>query len=83
MDNSLLKFLNTLDTALRNLQKKVWLDSGVSKQSSSLFRYIDAINELNEPTINEIAEQLDISKASVAIGIQKLIQLFRGGDNID
>jgi DNA-binding MarR family transcriptional regulator len=75
MDNALPKFLNTVDTALRKLQKQVWLDSGVSKQSSGLFRYIDAINELNEPTITEISEQMDISKASVTIGIQKLMKL--------
>ena len=64
-----------MDTALKKLQKQVWLDSGVSKQSSSLFRYIDAINELSEPTITEIARQMDISKASVTIGIQKLMKL--------
>jgi DNA-binding MarR family transcriptional regulator len=38
------------------------------------FQYIGAIHELGGPTITEIAEKLNITKASVTTGIKKLIQ---------
>jgi len=50
-------------------------NSGISKLTIYQFQYIDAIHELGEPTITEIADKLNITKASVTTGIQKLIDL--------
>jgi hypothetical protein len=43
MEIILIIFLNTVDALLRKLQEQIWVDSGISKRSSSLFRYLDAI----------------------------------------
>jgi DNA-binding MarR family transcriptional regulator len=75
MEKSLIEFINTLDLSLKKLQKEVGESSGISKLTIHQFQYIDAIHELGEPTITEIADKLNITKASVTTGINKLIHM--------
>lgn len=74
MEKLLIEFVNTLDSTFKKLQTKVGSTSGVSQLTISQFQYIDAIHELEQPTITEIAEKLSIAKASVSTGINKLIE---------
>jgi len=75
MERSLIEFVDTLDLSLKKLQSEVGDGSGFAKLTINQLNYIDAINSLGEPTITEIAEKMRITKASVTIGINKLIQL--------
>ena len=73
MEKVLLEFVNTLDSSFKNLLTEANSISGVSQLTISQFQYIDAIHELEEPTITKIACQLSMAKASVSTGINKLI----------
>jgi DNA-binding MarR family transcriptional regulator len=73
MEKILIEFVNTLDSLLRRLQEEVGESSGFSRLTINQFHYIDAIFELGEPTITEIAATLNITKASVTTGINKLV----------
>jgi DNA-binding MarR family transcriptional regulator len=75
MEKILIEFVDTLDSLLKKLQQGVGEGSGFSKLTINQFHYIDAIAALSEPTITEIAERLNITKASVTIGINKLLAL--------
>jgi DNA-binding MarR family transcriptional regulator len=75
MENLLLEFINTLDLSLKKFQAEVGDSSGISKLTISQFQYINAIYELGEPAITEIAKRLNITKASVTTGIHKLINM--------
>ena len=75
MENLLLEFINTLDLSLKKFQAEVGDGSGISKLTISQFQYIDAIYELGEPAITEIAHRLNITKASVTTGIHKLVNM--------
>lgn len=74
MERLLIAFVDTLDQALKKLQREVGSSSGFVKLTISQLQYIDAIYALGEPTITEIAGKLKITKASVTVGINKLIQ---------
>jgi DNA-binding MarR family transcriptional regulator len=75
MERSLIEFAAALDQSLKKLQRKVSDGSSFEKLTIRQWNYIDAIHTLGKPTITEIAEKLRISKASVTIGINKLILL--------
>jgi DNA-binding MarR family transcriptional regulator len=75
MENLLLEFINTLDLSLKKFQAEVGDGSGISKLTISQFQYINAIYELGEPAITEIAHRLNITKASVTTGIHKLFNM--------
>lgn len=75
MEALLLEFVSTLDAFLKHLQARAGADLGMSRLTINQFQYIDAIYELGEPTITEIAERLKITKASVTAGIGKLEQM--------
>jgi DNA-binding MarR family transcriptional regulator len=75
VEKVLIEFVNTLDSLLKKLQEEVGDRSGVSKLTINQFHYIDAIYEHGEPTITEIAARLNITKASVTTGINKLVNL--------
>ena len=75
MEKILIEFINTLDLSLKNLQKNVGDASGFSKLTVHQLQYLDAINDLENPTITEIANKLHITKASVTVGVNKLIEL--------
>lgn len=75
MESILIEFVDTLDQSLKKLQREVGDGSGFAKLTINQLHYIDAIYALGEPMITEIAAKLKITKASVTIGINKLIQL--------
>ena len=75
MEKLLIEFINTLDLSLKKIHLEAGSDSGMSKLTIHQFQYIDAIHELGEPTLSEIAERLHISKASVTTGLQKLAKM--------
>ena len=74
MEKLLMDFVDTLDQSLKKLQRDVGSGAGFAKLTINQLQYIDAIHALGEPTITEIAEKLKITKASVTVGINKLIQ---------
>ena len=73
MEKVLVEFVNTLDFSFKKLLTEAGSISRVSQLTISQFQYIDAIHNLNEPTITKIALQLSMTKASVSTGINKLI----------
>lgn len=74
MEALLMEFVDTLDQSLKKLQREAGASSGFSKLTISQLQYIDAIHTLGEPTISELAAKLKITKASVTVGINKLVQ---------
>jgi DNA-binding MarR family transcriptional regulator len=75
MEEMLLAFIDTLDISLKKLQKEVGDNSGFVKLTIHQLQYIDAIGALGQPTITELAGKLQITKASVTNGVNKLISL--------
>lgn len=76
MEDLLLEFINTLDLSLKKkIQADVGNVSGISKLTIHQFQYIDAIYNLGEPTSTEIAKRLNITKASVTIGVNRLANM--------
>jgi DNA-binding MarR family transcriptional regulator len=75
MEKLLIEFVNTLDLSLKKLQMELGAGAGISKLTIHQFQYIDAIHDLGEPTITEIAGKLNITKASVTSGINKLVNM--------
>jgi len=75
MEKILIEFVDTLDGLLKKVTAKVGVDSGLSKLTINQFHYIDAINNLGEPTFTELAAELAVTKASVTAGINKLIAM--------
>lgn len=75
MEKILIEFINTLDASLKNFLGDIGDSTGFSKLTVHQLQYIEAINELGEPTITEIAARLNITKASVTAGINKLLRL--------
>lgn len=69
----LIEFIATLDSTLKNLQEQVGSRSGFARLTIAQLQYIDAIHQLGEPTITEIAARLNITKASVTTGVNKLV----------
>jgi DNA-binding MarR family transcriptional regulator len=75
MEMLLIEFINTLDLTLIKLHEEAGDGLGISNLTINQFRYIDAINDLGQPTITQIAEKLNITKASVTTGINKLTEM--------
>jgi DNA-binding MarR family transcriptional regulator len=75
MELLLVEFINTLDLSLKKLQKEIGDSSGFSSLTISQLQYIDAIHALGTPAITEIANELNITKASVTAGVNKLIDM--------
>jgi len=76
MQKLLIEFVNTFDLSLKKFQAEMGTgSSGISRLTISQYQYIDAIHTLGEPTITEIAAGLNITKASVTTGINKLVNL--------
>jgi DNA-binding MarR family transcriptional regulator len=75
MELLLVEFINTLDLSLKKLQKEIGDSSGFSSLTISQLQYIDAIHALSAPAITEIANELNITKASVTAGVNKLIDM--------
>jgi DNA-binding MarR family transcriptional regulator len=75
MEKILIEFINTLDLSLKQQQKEAGSTLGFSKLTVHQLQYLDAINDLENPTITELANQLHITKASVTVGVNKLIKM--------
>jgi DNA-binding MarR family transcriptional regulator len=75
MEEHLIEFVNTFDLSLKKFQDEIGANSGISNLTINQYNYIDAIYILEIPTITEIANKLNITKASVTIGIIKLIKM--------
>lgn len=71
----LIEFIDTLEATLKNLQQQVGSPSGFARLTIAQLQYVDAIHQLGEPTITEIAARLHITKASVTAGVNKLVSL--------
>ncbi|WP_273852115.1 MarR family winged helix-turn-helix transcriptional regulator [Guptibacillus spartinae] len=69
------EFILTLDTSFKKLVKETIETSGVTNLSVNQIQYIEAIGRLGRPTVTEIAEELNITKASATAGINKLVSL--------
>lgn len=74
MDKLLLEFIDTLDGSFKKLLEETGSASGVSKLTVSQLQYIDAVHTLSEPSITELADALSITKASVTVGVNKLVR---------
>ncbi len=71
IEDTLLEFINTLDTSF----KRIIQDTGHPLNiTASQAQYIEAIYALENPTISELSEKLGITKASVTVGIHKLVE---------
>ncbi len=75
MEKILLEFINTLDLSLKQQQKDAGSTLGFSKLTVHQLQYLDAISDLENPTITELAKKLHITKASVTVGVNKLIEM--------
>ncbi len=73
MEKILVQFIDTLDSSLKKTLVQAGNIDGLSKLTINQFHYIDAIYALGEPSITEIAARLQITKASVTVGINKLV----------
>ena len=74
MEQLLLEFVDTLDQTMKKLHQDLGTVDGFTRLTIHQFQYIEAIHDLGEPTISEVAEKLKITKASVTVGLKKLIQ---------
>jgi DNA-binding MarR family transcriptional regulator len=75
MEKILIEFINTLDFSLKQQQKDAGSTLGFSKLTVHQLQYLDAINDLENPTITELAKKLRITKASVTVGVNKLVKM--------
>lgn len=75
MEKLLIQFIETLDQSLKKILREVGDSPGLTRLTINQLQYIDAIYELDEPTITELARRLNITKASVTAGIDKLARL--------
>src|SRR5512138_1850582 len=75
MEKLLTEFVDTLDMSLKKIQAEVGVGPGLTSLTYNQFQYINAIHELGQPTITQIAGRLNITKASVTTGINKLVQM--------
>lgn len=74
MDKLLPEFISTLDTSFKKLLEKTGSASGASKLTVSQLQYIDAVHTLGEPSVTELSDALAITKASVTVGVNKLVK---------
>lgn len=74
MDKLLREFIHTLDASFKKLLEETGSASGISKLTVSQLQYIDAVHTLGEPSITELADALAITKASVTVGVNKLVR---------
>lgn len=74
MEQILLKFIETLDELLKTTQARNGSIDGFSKLTINQLRYLETVGKLGIASITQIAESLNYSKASVTVGINKLIK---------
>ena len=72
MKTILNEFIGALDVSLKKHQAE---GQGIARLTISQLQYIEAIYKLGETPITAIAERLKLSKASVTVGVNKLVEL--------
>jgi DNA-binding MarR family transcriptional regulator len=72
MESILFEFVDTLDSLLKKMHLEIDNGTGLSSLTISQFQYINAINQLGEPSVTELAEKMKITKASVTTGVHRL-----------
>ena len=75
MEQLLIAFIDTLDASLKKMLREAGDGSGFAGLTIPQLNYLEAIRALGEPTITELAERLNFSKASVTAGVHKLVEL--------
>jgi len=75
MEKILIEFINTLDTSHKKIQMSLGENSGFSQLTISQLHYIEAIQSLKDPTISEIADFMNIARASATVGINRLVSM--------
>lgn len=73
LEKLLLDFIGTLDASFKNRLEEAGSASGVSTLTVSQLGYIDAVYTLGEPSLTELANKLAVTKASVTVGVHKLV----------
>ncbi|WNR45539.1 MarR family winged helix-turn-helix transcriptional regulator [Paenibacillus roseipurpureus] len=71
----LMEFVGTLHVNMRNIQEQIGHRADLAKLTVNQIQYVEAIHELGEPTISQIAQKLGITKASVTTSMNKLVNL--------
>lgn len=74
MDKLLLDFINTLDASFKKRLEEAGSAAGVALLTVSQLGYIDAVHVLGEPSITELADALAVTKASVTVGVNRLVR---------
>ncbi len=75
MEKLLTEFINTLEVSFKKRQQAVGEGAGFARLTISQLQYLEAIATLGTPTVTDIAHRLDITKASVTVGVNKLVKL--------
>ncbi len=73
-ENLLIQITGILHQSIQRYKEAVIRESRFSDITLSQIFYLEAIYHLGEPTFSELADHLQVSKASVTAGVQKLIQ---------
>ncbi len=61
MEKILIEFINTLDSSFKKIQAEAGSTAGITQLTISQFQYIEAIHELEKPTVTKVANQLAIA----------------------
>ena len=70
----LLQVVQGLSDKIREIKEEEFCTTGYQDIPISYFQYINAINSLHNPTFVELAEKLNLSKPSITVMINKLIE---------
>ena len=68
------KVLQDISFKLRKIKEREITRLGLDDFSMTSFRYIEAIYKLGRPTIIELTKELELSKPTVTIMINKLVE---------
>lgn len=71
----LLEAIQSVSKKLRDLKAKHVEQTDLQDLSLANFRYIEVIHSLGDPTFNELAKRLGLSKPTVTVMIAKLIEM--------
>ena len=72
MQSTLMRFVGTLDTTLRNTLDAAGTTAGHGRLTVSQLRYLEAIDRLEHPTVSSVATCLGVSPASASTAIRNL-----------
>lgn len=75
MENLLLEFINTMHRVLNQRLQQMGAATGMANLTIHQLNYLEAIGAAGETTITEIAGRMQVTKASVTAGVNKLVQM--------